>query len=230
MLRGQILHNEKDLDPTRRLGRFRPRPHRHRGDGRRPEGRITPGDLGLYSDDGEAGLNRLIGILKSLGQSRIAIQLGQSGRGGNISHRLQGRRRRLCLCILGRIGRRRQGPGRTRLPGGLGRTRPPRNRLGHPCRRHDRRSTAGGVGGGLGAGRHGGIRPSVPRRSALGSARRRYLGRTGALPAAVRASPAQALARRRDQARICARGGSFLGEPRRRSVRPEMRQQAFAPN
>ncbi len=44
------------------------------------EGRITPGCLGLYSDENQAGLQRLIGGLRSVSAIALAIQLSHAGR------------------------------------------------------------------------------------------------------------------------------------------------------
>ena len=45
-----------------------------------PDGRISPGCLGLYNDHCEAGLARLVASVKSFGHSKIAVQLGHAGR------------------------------------------------------------------------------------------------------------------------------------------------------
>ncbi len=47
-----------------------------------PEGRISPRCLSLHDDATEAALTRLVAALKSFGDSKIAIQLGHSGRKG----------------------------------------------------------------------------------------------------------------------------------------------------
>jgi len=44
------------------------------------EGRISPGDLGLYSDQNEAALNRVLKAVRNYSQMPIAIQLGHAGR------------------------------------------------------------------------------------------------------------------------------------------------------
>jgi 2,4-dienoyl-CoA reductase-like NADH-dependent reductase (Old Yellow Enzyme family) len=44
------------------------------------EGRITPGDLGLYSDDNEQALARVVGTLRAAAPIKLAIQLGHAGR------------------------------------------------------------------------------------------------------------------------------------------------------
>jgi NADPH2 dehydrogenase len=44
------------------------------------EGRITPGCLGLYSDDNEAALGRVIGALRAHSPITIAMQIGHAGR------------------------------------------------------------------------------------------------------------------------------------------------------
>ena len=45
-----------------------------------PAGRITPGCTGLYSDENEAAMQRVINFCREVGHSRIAIQLGHAGR------------------------------------------------------------------------------------------------------------------------------------------------------
>lgn len=45
-----------------------------------PEGRITPADLGLYSDEAEAALRRVIDSVRQYSDIPIAIQLGHAGR------------------------------------------------------------------------------------------------------------------------------------------------------
>jgi 2,4-dienoyl-CoA reductase-like NADH-dependent reductase (Old Yellow Enzyme family) len=45
-----------------------------------PEGRITAGDLGLYSDADEAALARVLGAVRSYSPMPIAIQLAHAGR------------------------------------------------------------------------------------------------------------------------------------------------------
>jgi NADPH2 dehydrogenase len=49
------------------------------------EGRISPNCLGLWNDAQEAAFSRLVGALHSFGDSRIAVQLGHSGRKGAAS-------------------------------------------------------------------------------------------------------------------------------------------------
>lgn len=44
------------------------------------EGRITPGDLGLYSDDNEAALSRALTAVRSQSDMPLAIQLAHAGR------------------------------------------------------------------------------------------------------------------------------------------------------
>ena len=43
-------------------------------------GRITPACLGLYSDDNEAALGRVIAVLRQHANTPLAIQLGHAGR------------------------------------------------------------------------------------------------------------------------------------------------------
>jgi 2,4-dienoyl-CoA reductase-like NADH-dependent reductase (Old Yellow Enzyme family) len=45
-----------------------------------PEGRITPRCLGLYSDDNEQGLARVVDFCRQYGVSRLGIQLAHAGR------------------------------------------------------------------------------------------------------------------------------------------------------
>jgi 2,4-dienoyl-CoA reductase-like NADH-dependent reductase (Old Yellow Enzyme family) len=45
-----------------------------------PEGRITPGDLGLWSDENEAALNKVIAAIRPYSAMPIAIQLAHAGR------------------------------------------------------------------------------------------------------------------------------------------------------
>lgn len=48
-----------------------------------PQGRITPGCTGLYSDACEAGFARILAFVRSVGTSKLGIQLGHSGRKGS---------------------------------------------------------------------------------------------------------------------------------------------------
>ncbi len=45
-----------------------------------PEGRITPGDLGLYSDENEAGIARILAAARTHSHIKIAMQLAHAGR------------------------------------------------------------------------------------------------------------------------------------------------------
>ena len=45
-----------------------------------PEGRITPGCLGLYSDENQAALQRVVTALRSVSAIPLAIQLSHAGR------------------------------------------------------------------------------------------------------------------------------------------------------
>jgi len=45
-----------------------------------PEGRITPGCLGLYSDDNQAALARVLKAVRQLSSMPIAMQIGHAGR------------------------------------------------------------------------------------------------------------------------------------------------------
>lgn len=44
------------------------------------EGRITPNDLGLYSDENEAGLARVLGAIRAHSPIKVAVQLAHAGR------------------------------------------------------------------------------------------------------------------------------------------------------
>ena len=48
-----------------------------------PEGRISPGDLGLYSDADEAALARVLRAIRAHSPIAVAIQLGHAGRKGS---------------------------------------------------------------------------------------------------------------------------------------------------
>jgi len=43
-------------------------------------GRITPGDLGLYNDENEAALGRVMEALRHYGNAQLGIQIGHAGR------------------------------------------------------------------------------------------------------------------------------------------------------
>ena len=51
-----------------------------------PEGRITPGCLGLWNDDNEKALADIIAMIRATSPVKLAIQLGHAGRKGS-SHR-----------------------------------------------------------------------------------------------------------------------------------------------
>ena len=48
-----------------------------------PEGRITPGCTGLYSDEAEAAWKRVVGFVHTSSPAKIALQLGHSGAKGS---------------------------------------------------------------------------------------------------------------------------------------------------
>src|SRR5262244_3414871 len=50
-----------------------------------PIGRITPGCSGLYSDENEAALRRVVQLCRTNGQAKLAIQLAHAGRKGSTS-------------------------------------------------------------------------------------------------------------------------------------------------
>ena len=45
-----------------------------------PDGRISPGDLGLYSDENEQGLSRVLTAIRAHSPIKVALQLGHAGR------------------------------------------------------------------------------------------------------------------------------------------------------
>jgi 2,4-dienoyl-CoA reductase-like NADH-dependent reductase (Old Yellow Enzyme family) len=45
-----------------------------------PDARITPGDLGLYSDDNEAALAKVLAIVRAISPIRVGMQLAHAGR------------------------------------------------------------------------------------------------------------------------------------------------------
>ncbi|MEM7775657.1 MAG: NADH:flavin oxidoreductase/NADH oxidase [Pseudomonadota bacterium] len=45
-----------------------------------PEGRITPGCVGLYNDENEAALKRVVKFFRDYGNAKIGIQIGHAGR------------------------------------------------------------------------------------------------------------------------------------------------------
>ncbi len=48
-----------------------------------PEGRITDRDLGLYSDDNEAAISRVVAFIRRWTKSKIGVQLAHAGRKGS---------------------------------------------------------------------------------------------------------------------------------------------------
>jgi 2,4-dienoyl-CoA reductase-like NADH-dependent reductase (Old Yellow Enzyme family) len=48
-----------------------------------PEGRITPGDLGLYSDENERALRAVLEVMRAAAPVKLAIQLSHAGRKGS---------------------------------------------------------------------------------------------------------------------------------------------------
>lgn len=50
-----------------------------------PRGRISPGCLGIWSDEHIQGYRRIIDFARTHGQTRMGIQLGHSGRKGSVS-------------------------------------------------------------------------------------------------------------------------------------------------
>ena len=48
-----------------------------------PKGRITPGDLGLYSDENEAALGRVVKAIRSQSDMPLVIQIAHAGRKGS---------------------------------------------------------------------------------------------------------------------------------------------------
>ena len=60
-----------------------------------PEGRITPGDLGLYSDGTEAAFGRVLTALRATSPMPVAMQLGPTPRPGSRSPAGRRSRRRI---------------------------------------------------------------------------------------------------------------------------------------
>src|SRR4051812_46441470 len=58
-------------------------------------GRITPRCLGLYSDENEAALARIVGFCRTAGRAKIGVQLSHSGRKGSAKLPWEGRGRPL---------------------------------------------------------------------------------------------------------------------------------------
>jgi NADPH2 dehydrogenase len=55
-----------------------------------PEGRISHGDLGLYSDDNEKALLRVVEFCRACGTTKLAIQLSHAGRKASVHKPWQG--------------------------------------------------------------------------------------------------------------------------------------------
>src|SRR5690606_12973841 len=49
-----------------------------------PEGRISPGCTGLYSDENEASMARVVAFCRQHGAAKIGIQLGHAGRKASV--------------------------------------------------------------------------------------------------------------------------------------------------
>lgn len=56
-----------------------------------PRGRITHGCLGLYSDENEAALSRVVQFCRNAGRTKIGVQLSHSGRKGSAKRPWEGR-------------------------------------------------------------------------------------------------------------------------------------------
>ncbi|OGA45894.1 MAG: oxidoreductase [Betaproteobacteria bacterium RIFCSPLOWO2_12_FULL_62_13] len=56
-----------------------------------PEGRITPYCVGLYSDDNEAAMARVVRFVRSISPIKIGVQLGHAGRKGSAQRPWEGR-------------------------------------------------------------------------------------------------------------------------------------------
>jgi 2,4-dienoyl-CoA reductase-like NADH-dependent reductase (Old Yellow Enzyme family) len=52
--------------------------------GTEPEGRITPGCVGLYSDENEAALKRVLDFCNAYGNTPVGIQLAHAGRKASV--------------------------------------------------------------------------------------------------------------------------------------------------
>jgi 2,4-dienoyl-CoA reductase-like NADH-dependent reductase (Old Yellow Enzyme family) len=48
-----------------------------------PEGRIKPGDLGLWSDQNEAAFRPILGAIREVSMVAVTLQLGHAGRKGS---------------------------------------------------------------------------------------------------------------------------------------------------
>lgn len=57
-----------------------------------PRGRISPGCLGIWSDDHVQGYRRIVDFARTHGATRLGIQLGHSGRKGSVSQSWFGQR------------------------------------------------------------------------------------------------------------------------------------------
>lgn len=57
-----------------------------------PEARLSPGDLGLYSDDNEAALARVVAFCRAHGSARLGLQLQHAGRKGSVTVAWEGQR------------------------------------------------------------------------------------------------------------------------------------------
>ncbi|MEG6503309.1 oxidoreductase, partial [Desulfovibrio sp. 1214_IL3152] len=56
-----------------------------------PEGRISPGDLGLWNDEHEALHKRMLEFIGTFSSTPVAVQLGHSGRKGSTARPWEGR-------------------------------------------------------------------------------------------------------------------------------------------
>jgi 2,4-dienoyl-CoA reductase-like NADH-dependent reductase (Old Yellow Enzyme family) len=56
-----------------------------------PEGRISPGDTGLYSDENEAAMKHIVQFVRSISPIRIGVQIGHAGRKASAQRPWEGR-------------------------------------------------------------------------------------------------------------------------------------------
>ena len=69
-----------------------------------PEGRISPGCLGLWNDAQEAALKHVVDFCKSYGNTQLGIQLAHAGRKAQrICHGLAASQLRLLMRVAGKI-------------------------------------------------------------------------------------------------------------------------------
>ena len=55
-----------------------------------PDGRISPGDLGLYNDENEAALKRVVDHCRRIGKAKLGIQIAHAGRKASVQRPWEG--------------------------------------------------------------------------------------------------------------------------------------------